>query len=101
MATKILGSNGLKRMRDAYFRNDGFQEHKQIDAWLEHNAVVKEGYENGTYKMKDLYPDTYATMTSVPDGLDVSKLRIASFQISRSAEWSALERYSVILMYAL
>lgn len=77
MATKILGSNGLKRMRDAYFRNDGFQEHKQIDAWLEHNAVVKEGYENGTYKMKDLYPSTYKTMTSVPANFDASKLRIA------------------------
>ena len=79
---KILGSNGLTRMRNTYFKNEGNFTHSTLDNTLSDSAYgdneqIKAGQEYGTYKMKDLYPDTYATMTSVPEGLDVSKLRIA------------------------
>lgn len=73
---KILGSNGLKRLRDTYFKNEGNFTHNNIDAILDRNKVIKEADNYGKYKMKDLYPDTYKTMTAIPDGLDVSQLRV-------------------------
>lgn len=79
---KILGSNGLRNLRDRYMKNEGNFTHSTLDNTLSDSAYgdneqIKAGQEYGTYKMKDLYPDTYTTMTSVPDGLDVSNLRIA------------------------
>lgn len=73
---KILGSKGLQRMRDSYLKNEGNFTHAMIDAALDNQEVVKEAAAYGKYKMKDLYPDTYKTMTAVPDGLDVSNLRV-------------------------
>lgn len=72
---KILGSNGLRHLRNSYVRNDGVPKQEQLDASITH-AEIKEPSTYGTYKMKDLYPDTYKTMTAVPSNLDVSTLRV-------------------------
>ena len=74
---KLLGSTGLRRLRNSYLKNEGNFTHTTLDEALDRDEVIKAASEYGTYKMKELYPDTYATMTSVPEGLDVSKLRIA------------------------
>ena len=87
---KILGASGLERMRDSYFKNEGAFTHATLDAALP-RAKIKAAESYGKYRMMDLYPDTYATMTTVPADLDVSKLRVVDGLFQGCAALQSIE----------
>ena len=87
---KILGASGLERMRDSYFKNEGAFTHATLSEALPQDEIkAAESY--GKYRMMDLYPDTYATMTAVPADLDVSKLRVVDGLFQGCAALQSIE----------
>ena len=70
---KYLGSRGLKQMRDMFLKNDPcsttFLE-RETEIFPERNII-----QTKPYRMCDLFPDTYKTMTEIPADMDFSQLR--------------------------
>jgi hypothetical protein len=72
---KYLGSRGLKQMRYMFLKNDPCSMtilERETEIFPERNII-----QTKPYRMCDLFPDTYKTMTEIPADMDFSQLRSA------------------------
>ena len=70
---KYLGSRGLEQMRDMFLKNDPSSQtflEREMEVFPERNII-----QTKQYRMCDLFPDTYKTMTEIPADMDFSQLR--------------------------
>jgi hypothetical protein len=75
MAEKILTQRMAKRIKESFLAAPAYKTDAEVDADIPVDGLTHR-LDVAPYKMKDLYPDTYTTMTSAPD-IDYSKLEYA------------------------
>lgn len=76
---KILAGRHVNRIKDKFVEREtlptGYEEPATIPENTEKRREMEDIARNSIgYRMKDLYPDTYKTMTAIPSDVDYSKL---------------------------